>query len=203
MTPEEMREMYEQGSSFTVVAKAAGVSRETARKYILQAGGEARPRERAKLNLRRPSNEDLARLYEECGQSQHELSRRIGVARSAIREWLIEAGILEGKPRRKYRRRSETSHYVPVSVLREVYAELCQDDLNLEILSMRIGVSWKTMNLVAGGEGEIRYETADKFVRALGHPMDWYRPPLCEHYWSDGAPESALKVQKWLASGGV
>lgn len=90
---------YATGRSIREVAKAAHVSKDTMRRWLVEAGAEIRPA----LTYRPPgagrkahgSKADIARwvdLYKE-GQSLMGIGKQAGVSGNTIRRWLIEAKV--------------------------------------------------------------------------------------------------------------
>jgi transposase-like protein len=199
MSPQEMLERYERGGSLHEIGREAHLSHESVRAYIVNAGGTIRKRGEMtrRRNTRQVPKEKLRKSYEASGKNISQLARDLGVGKTTVRRWLIEAGIHQGKTGKETNR-----HVVPCSALLEAYPNLLDED-DVETLSLRAGVSWRTIDQVRRGEGVLGYETADRIVRAFGHPLNWYRAPLAEHYWPGEVPESAINAQKWLASCGA
>jgi transposase-like protein len=98
----ELGAMYRESGSVPAVAAKLGVAFETARRWLLEAGVELRPKGRPSATADRLNPTELAARYQ-SGESIAQLGRRYGVSPATIRSRLIDVGVeLRPRPGWKY-----------------------------------------------------------------------------------------------------
>ena len=98
----QLQESYRHLRTVKGVADQHGVAFETARRWLLEAGIELRPKGRPSTNVTRLDAIELAKRYR-AGQSIAQLGRHFGVSPATIRSRLLDAGVeLRPRPGWKY-----------------------------------------------------------------------------------------------------
>jgi transposase-like protein len=99
---QELEVRYHRLGNVPAVARELGVAFETARRWLMEAGVELRPKGRPSANAKQLNTRDLARRYAK-GESIAQLGHAFGVSPATVRSRLIEAGVeLRPRPGWKY-----------------------------------------------------------------------------------------------------
>lgn len=117
------RELYQAGLSTREVSRLLGPSHTWIKRHL---SGEIRTREESRTSRRRYSlqtgidydaaEREAIRMYIE-GESQHSISRELGVSRGAVKDWLDRNGI-------KIRDLSEAQHFAAEKRNIEIYRNI-------------------------------------------------------------------------------
>ena len=97
----QLQESYRHLGTVNGVADELGVAFETARRWLLEAEIELRPKGRPSANVTRLDAIELAKGYR-AGESIAQLGRRFGVSPATVRSRLLAAGV-ELRPRPGWR----------------------------------------------------------------------------------------------------
>lgn len=98
----ELEAMYEHLGGVTAVAREIGVSFETARRWLVDAGIELRSKGRPSVRAQELNTDELKRRYL-AGESIAQLGRANNVSPATVRSRLVRAGVkLRPRPGWKY-----------------------------------------------------------------------------------------------------